>query len=74
MVTQIKAAAGSMLAPTDWKVVRFAETGQSMGSDATAYRAAIRTASNANESAVAACTTVDELAALQLTWPEIENV
>lgn len=74
LIAQIKQTAGSMLAPTDWKVVRFAETGQSMGSDATAYRAAIRTASNANESAVAACTTVDELAALQLTWPEIENV
>jgi hypothetical protein len=74
LIAQIKQTAGSLLVPTDWKVVRFAETGQSMGSDATAYRAAIRTASNANESAVAACTTVDELAALQLTWPEIENV
>ncbi len=70
LIAQIKQTAGSLLAPTDWKVVRFAETGQSVGSDATAYRAAIRTASNANESAVAACTTVDELAALQLTWPE----
>ncbi len=70
LIAQIKQTDGSLLAPPDWKVVRFAETGQSVGSDATAYRAAIRTASNANESAVAACTTVDELAALQLTWPE----
>lgn len=74
LTVQIKQIAGSLLAPTDWKVVRFAETGQSIGSDATDYRAAVRTASNTNEAAVSACTTVDELAALQLTWPEIENV
>ena len=73
-VTQIKQTAGSLLAPTDWKVIRAAETSTTVDAETLAARAAIRTASNANESAVAACTTVDELAALQLTWPEIENV
>ena len=70
MVTQIKAAAGSMLAPTDWKVIRATETGIPLDADTLTARADIRAASNTNESAVAACTTVDELAALQLTWPE----
>jgi len=70
MVTQIKAAAGSMLAPTDWKVIRATETGIPLDADTLTARADIRAASNTNEAAVAVCTTVDELAALQLTWPE----
>jgi len=70
MVMQIKAAAGSMLAPTDWKVIRATETGIPLDADTLTARANIRAASNTNEAAVAACTTVDELAALHLTWPE----
>jgi hypothetical protein len=70
MVTQIKAAAGSMLAPTDWKVIRATETGIPLDANTLTARADIRAASNTNEAAVAVCTTVDELAALQLTWPE----
>lgn len=70
MVSQIKQTAGSMLAPTDWKIIRAVETSVPVAAETLAARAAIRTASNANESAVAACTTVDELAALQMTWPE----
>lgn len=73
MVTQIKAAAGSMLAPTDWKVIRATETGIPLDADMLTARANIRAASNTNEASVAACTTVNELAALQLNWPEIEN-
>jgi len=70
MIAQIKAAAGSMLAPTDWKVIRSTETGIPLDAYTLTARANIRAASNANEAAVDACTTVDELAALQLTWPE----
>lgn len=70
MIAQVKATAGSLLAATDWKVVRAAETGGVVDADTLAARAAIRAASNDNEAAVIACTTVDELAALQLNWPE----
>lgn len=70
LTAQIKATAGSMLAPTDWKIIRATETGTSIDAETLAARSAIRTASNANEAAVAACATVDELAALQLIWPE----
>jgi len=70
LTAQIKATAGSMLAPTDWKVIRATETGIPLDADTLTARANIRAASNTNEAAVAACTTVDELAALQLIWPE----
>jgi hypothetical protein len=71
LIAQIKHTAGSMLAPTDWKIIRASETSTTVDAETLAARAAIRTASNTNEAAVAACTTVDELAALQMIWPEI---
>jgi hypothetical protein len=70
MVSQVKQTAASLLAPTDWKVIRATETSLLLNSETLATRAAIRTASNANETAINACTTVDALAALQLNWPE----
>jgi hypothetical protein len=69
MVAQVKATAGTLLAVTDWKVVRAAEGVKTVDADTLADRAAIRAASDVNETAILACTTVDELAALQLTWP-----
>ena len=73
VTAQIKQTAGSLLAPTDWKVIRAAETGATLDAETLAARAAIREASNTNEAAVAACTTVDELAALQMAWSEAGN-
>ena len=72
LIAQIKQTANSMLAPTDWKVVRAHETGVAIDSVLLAARAAIRTASNTNEAAVNGCATVAELAAVQLIWPEQE--
>lgn len=72
LISQIKQTAGSMLAPTDWKIIRAAETSTYVNADTLAARAAIRAASNTNEAAVVACTTVADLAALQLSWPEID--
>ena len=69
MVAQVKATAGTLLAVTDWKVVRAAEGVKTVDADTLADRAAIRAASDVNETAIKACSTVDELAALQLTWP-----
>lgn len=70
VIAQIKTTAGTLLTPTDWKVIRAAELGSTVDADTLASRALIRAASNINENAVSACTTVDELAALQLAWPE----
>jgi hypothetical protein len=69
-VAQVKATAGSLLAPTDWKVTRAAEGVKAVDADTLAARAAIRAASDANETAIKACTTVEQLAALQLSWPD----
>ena len=72
LVTQSKAIAGSMLSQSDWKIIRAAETGIAASAEVLAERAAIRTASNDNETVINACTTVDELAVLQLTFPQKE--
>jgi hypothetical protein len=73
LIAQSKATAGSMLAQSDWKIIRATETGVAASAETLAERAAIRTASNDNETAINACTTVDELAVLQLTFPQKEN-
>lgn len=71
-VGQVKSIAGSLLAPTDWKITRAAEGVKAVDAETLAARAAIRAASDANEAAVLACATVDELAALQFVWPSQE--
>jgi hypothetical protein len=73
LISQSKATAGSMLAQSDWKIIRATETGVVASSEVLTERAAIRTASNDNETAINACTSVDELAVLQLTFPQKEN-
>jgi len=61
----IKQQASSLLAPTDWYVVKAAEVeSYSVPEAMTTYRADVRTASNSMESKIDACSTVDELAAL----------
>lgn len=69
-ISQVKATAASLLAPSDWKVTRAAEGVKAVDADTLAARAAIRAASDANETAIKACTTVEQLAALQLNWPK----
>lgn len=71
LTSQVKATANSLLVPTDWKVIRSAETKTDVASDVLAARAAIRAASNANETAINACVTMFEIESLQLTWPEL---
>lgn len=73
LVSQSKTIAGSMLSQTDWKIIRAAETGVPASAEVLTERAAIRTASNDNETAINACATVDELAVLQLVFPQKEN-
>lgn len=74
MIAQVKATAGSLLAATDWKIVRASEGIKPVDADTLAARSAIRAASDANEAAITACTSVDALAALQMVWPSDKNV
>jgi len=61
----IKQQASSLLAPTDWYVVKAAEVeSYSVPEAMTTYRTDVRTASNSMESKIDACSTVDELATL----------
>lgn len=70
LATQLKIASYSMLAPTDYKLVRKIETGEEVDAPTLATRTAIRAAYATNAAAVAAATTVAELAAITFTWPE----
>jgi len=63
-VVQTKTTAASLLAPTDWYIVREQETGEVTPTDILNYRQAVRTASGAIETAILACTTHSEFMAL----------
>lgn len=69
LATQLKAASYSMLAPTDYKLVRKVETGEEVDAPTLAKRTAIREAYASNAAALAAATTVAEMAAITFTWP-----
>ena len=63
-IQTVKAQAAGLLQPTDWYVVRKSETGAEIPADVLTYREAVRTASNAIESAITACITHAEFVAL----------
>lgn len=67
-IAQVKAQAGSLLASTDWKVIRDAEGGKPLDDETKEARIAIRNKSDEFEAQIMACTTVEELAALQFNW------
>lgn len=62
-VSQTKATAGTMLAPTDWQVIREADNGTAMSAETKAQRQAIRDKSAEKCAAIEATTTTAELAA-----------
>ena len=63
-IAQTKVTAGSLLAPTDWYIVREQETGEATPTDILNYRQAVRTASGTIESVIAGTTTHAEFMAL----------
>lgn len=70
--SQIRAAAHSLLAPTDWYVIRSIEEPGTTPADVTTYRKAIRTRSSEIDAAINACKDVPALQALvtaDLNWP-----
>lgn len=69
-IAQVKQTAGSLLAQTDWYVVRKADIGTEIPADVTVYRTAIRTEADRLEAAIAAVTSVEELIAVQASWPK----
>ena len=71
-IAQVKDTAGKMLAQTDWMVIRKAERVVEIPESTKTFRAAVVAEANRIESAIAACTTVEELIAVinNQSWPK----
>ena len=65
MKAQVKALAASKLAATDWMVTRAMEGGTAVSDDVTAYRAAVREASNTKEAEIEALADLDAVIAYE---------
>jgi hypothetical protein len=69
-IAQVKQTAGSILAQTDWMVTRKADIGTDIPESVIAYRASIRTKADELEASISAVTTVEQLASLDLSFPQ----
>lgn len=69
-IAQVKQTAGSILAQTDWMVIRKAERDVAIPADVVAYRASVVAKADELESAISAVTTVEQLASLDLSFPQ----
>lgn len=69
-IAQVKTTAGTLLAQTDWMVIRKIERNIVLPTKVAEYRAAVVTASTAHELAISRVTTVAQLAALVIDWPK----
>ncbi len=69
LISQVKAAAGSILAQTDWMVIRKAERNVDIPTSVAAYRASVVEKAAELEADISAVTTVEQLIALDLSFP-----
>ena len=53
--------AGSLIGPSDWRIIKAKETSTNIPTAWKTYRAAVRTSCNTRQTEIDACTTVDEL-------------
>jgi hypothetical protein len=68
-IAQTKTTAGSILAQTDWMVIRKAERNVDIPASVATYRASVVAKSEELETAISAVTTVEQLIALDLSFP-----
>ena len=68
LITEVKSQQGSLLAQTDWAVIRNADTGDAIPTNIATYRAAIRSKATAMETAITDAADTDAVAALFLTY------
>jgi len=68
-ISQVKATAGSILTQTDWMVIRKAERNVDIPSSVATYRASVVAKATELETAIAAVTTVEQLIALDISFP-----
>ena len=69
-ISQVKQTAGSILAQTDWMVTRQVERNVDIPASVVSYRATIVAKADELELAIKAVTTVEELAILNLSFPQ----
>jgi hypothetical protein len=60
----------SLLSATDWMIIRKAERNIEIPAEVSVYRSAVVKAENDSEAAYNAASTVDELIAVNVEWPE----
>jgi len=68
-ISQVKTTAGTILAQTDWMVIRKAERNVDIPSSVATYRASVVAKSEELETAIESVTTVEQLIALDLSFP-----
>ena len=68
-IAQIKYTAGTILAQTDWMVIRKAERNVDIPTAVATYRASVVTKATELEASITAVTTVEQLIALDLSFP-----
>lgn len=68
-IAQVKQTAGSILAQTDWMVIRKAERDVAIPTDVVAYRASVVAKADELEASITAVTSVESLASLDLSFP-----
>ena len=69
LISQVKAAAGTLISQSDWKVTRLVETSIPVDEDTLAYRAAVREKSNELEASINAASSVPALETIEFSWP-----
>jgi hypothetical protein len=72
-IAGVKKTAAGRLAPTDWLVIRKADSGAVIPEDISEFRAATRAYSNELETAINAAADVDALIAVKQEWPKTEE-
>ena len=68
-IAQIKHTAGTILAQTDWMVIRKAERNVDIPTAVATYRASVVTKASDLEASITAVTTVEQLIALDMSFP-----
>jgi len=68
-IAQVKTTASSILAQTDWMVIRKAERNVDIPTAVATYRASVVAKANELETAISTVTTVEELIALDKSFP-----
>jgi hypothetical protein len=69
-IAQVKQTAGTILAQTDWMVIRKAERDVAIPTATVAYRASVVAKATELEASITAVTTVEQLASLDLSFPQ----